>query len=129
MNKTIEQRLVQAEKLCKQVNARLTPIRRDLLALIYSHEAHLTAYELLRQLRTSYPNAEAMTVYRALDFLQKHHLIHRIASQNAYTACETPDHEHHAQLLLCEKCGHTEEVSTKILEDALQKMAKQNSSF
>ncbi len=65
-----------------------------------------------------------MTVYRALDFLQKNQLIHRIASQNSYTACETPEHDHHAQLLLCEKCGNTEEVSIGLLEKALQKMAK-----
>jgi Fur family zinc uptake transcriptional regulator len=125
MNKSIEKRLLQAEQLCQQAGVRLTDIRKDLLALIYAHGEHLTAYELLRLLRKDYPKAEAMTVYRGLDFLQKQHLIHRVASQNAYTACDTPEHNHHAQLLLCEKCGQAEEISVIALEKALQKTAKQ----
>jgi len=125
MNKSIEKRLLQAEQLCKQAGVRLTDIRKDLLALIYAHGEHLTAYELLRLLRKTYPKAEAMTVYRGLDFLQKQHFIHRVASQNAYTGCDTPEHSHHAQLLLCEKCGQAEEINAVSLEKALQTMAKQ----
>lgn len=127
MTKTTEKRLAQAEKICKQTSARLTPIRKDLLALIYSQDGHITAYELLRLLRVSHPKAEAMTVYRALEFLQQQQLVHRVASQNAYTACDTPEQSHHAQLLLCEKCGHAEEVSAPLLENALQTMVKQHS--
>lgn len=126
MTKAIEKRLKRAELLCGQARVRLTPIRRDLLTLIYSHGEHLTAYELLRLLRSTYPKAEAMTVYRALDFLQKQQLIHRIATQNAYTACDTPELNHHAQLLLCERCSHAEEVSAILLEKTLRKIAKKN---
>lgn len=122
---TIEERMSQAEALCERAHVRLTPIRRDLLTLIYSHNEHLTAYELLRLLRNTYPKAEAMTVYRTLDFLQKQQLIHRVASQNAYTACDTPEHQHQAQLLLCEKCGQAEEIKAAHLEEALHTMARQ----
>lgn len=125
MHPSTQKRLTQAELLCQQAGARLTPIRKDLLTLIYDHEEHLSAYELLRLLRNDYPKAEAMTVYRALDFLQKHQLIHRLASQNAYTACDTPQQHHHAQLLLCESCGQAEEINAIGLEKALQMIAKQ----
>jgi Fur family zinc uptake transcriptional regulator len=124
MNPSLEKRLVQAKQLCEQAGVRLTDIRKNLLALIYTHDEHLTAYELLRLLRETYPKAEAMTVYRGLSFLQEQKLIHRVASQNAYTACDTPEHIHHAQLLLCEKCGQAEEINATALEKALQTTAK-----
>jgi Fur family zinc uptake transcriptional regulator len=125
MQKKMEKRLVQAEQLCGKAGVRLTDIRKDLLALIYADGAHLTAYELLRVLRNTYPKAEAMTVYRGLDFLEKQGLIHRVASQNAYTACSAPNHNHYAQLLLCQKCGKAEEISAAALEKALEKIAEQ----
>lgn len=124
MELTLEQRLTQAELLCQKAGVRLTPIRKELLALIYSHRGHLSAYELLRLFRQTHPKAEAMTVYRTLDFLQEQHLVHRVASQNAYTACEMPQHSHRSQLLLCEQCGQTEEINLKTFEKILNSIAK-----
>lgn len=127
MKTLLEERLKQAELLCTQAHARLTPIRSDLLKLIYSYDIHLTAYELLRLLRKNYPKAEAMTVYRALDFLQKYQLIHRVESKNAYIACETPvHHPPHVQLLLCEKCGQAAEINAIYLKNALKELAQKN---
>lgn len=119
---SLEQRLLRAEQLCQLHKARLTPVRKALLALIYTHEQHITAYELLRLLRATYPKAESMTVYRALNFLQKQGLVHRIASLSAYTACDAPHHSYVTQLLLCERCGQTQEVNAPELARLLNKM-------
>lgn len=122
----LKNRLLQAEKLCKTTGARLTPIRKNLLLLIYSHNKHVTAYELLRLLRKNNPKTEATTVYRALSFLEEQQLIHRIESQNSYTFCDAPTQVHHHQILLCKSCHNTKEISINFLEEALKKAAKQH---
>lgn len=125
---TLKQRLAQAEQLCLLKGVRLTPIRKNLLSMIYQHDQPeaLTAYELLRQLRASQPKAEAMTVYRGLEFLQQQGFIHRIATQNAYTACDTPQHQHLTQLLLCEKCGQAQEIHALALVKTLQSLLEEH---
>ena len=125
MTTSIEKRLKQAVQLCQQTGAQLTSIRKTLLSLIYGHEGNLTAYELLRLFRETNPKAESMTVYRALDFLQKQHLIHRLASKNAYVACDIPNESHQAHFLLCEKCRQSQEVRCKPLEKAAKNLSSE----
>lgn len=119
-------RLNEAEQICLAKGIRLTPIRKSLLEIIYSKTEKLTAYELLRLLRQSFPNAESMTVYRALDFLQTHGFIHRIATQNSYTACDTPQHHYVSQILLCEKCGQAQEINAAEISEMIQKTLLQH---
>lgn len=119
----IEAKLLQAENWCHKIQERMTPIRRHVLELIYRQNSHVTAYELLRLFREVQPRVEAMTVYRALNFLEKNGFVHRIASQNAYTACMTPEQSHHPQILLCENCRRVEELNFPILEVALEWVA------
>lgn len=118
----IEKRLKMAESLCKKTHTQLTPIRKELLSLIYQHHGYLTAYELLNLFRKTNPKAESMTVYRALDFLQKQYLIHRLESHNAYIACDIPHEEHLAYFLLCQKCHQTQEVRSSGLTKAANKL-------
>lgn len=125
MTISIESRLKRAEQLCQQTSSQFTPIRKTLLALIYSYKEHLTAYELLNLYRKENPKAESMTIYRALDFLLKQHLIHRLASQNTYVACDIPHEDHRAHFLLCEKCGRSQEIRSTHLEKAIKKIANE----
>lgn len=120
--KSPEQRLQEADALCKQQGIRLTPLRETLLKLMYLNPAPLSAYELLRLLRQTHPQAEAMTVYRILHFLENHHLVHRITSCNTYAACLTPEHPHQPQLLICERCGSSTEIEEKSLAQAVKKV-------
>ncbi len=123
MTASIEKRLKKAKQLCEQSGAQLTSIRKTLLSLIYSQEENLTAYELLHLFREINPKTESMTIYRALDFLQKQHLIHRLASRSSYAACDIPDESHQAHFLLCEKCGQSQEVRSKSLEKAAKNLS------
>jgi Fur family transcriptional regulator, zinc uptake regulator len=129
MSSNIEKRLKQAEALCQNAGARLTFLRKSVLALMYIHEEHLTAYELLRLLREQNPKTEVMTIYRALDFLQEQKLIHRIASQNAYTTCHTPHHSHYVYFLLCQRCRQTQEIDAKPLEKVMRVISKEYKFF
>ncbi len=125
----VQFRLTKAEKLCQSYRVKLTPLRKTLLQLLYENKAPLTAYELLRLLRKFYPKIEAMSVYRILSFLEKYHLIHRVLSCHAYAACNIPEHQHHPQLLLCEKCNHSEEIETESLKQAMDDISTKYAFF
>ena len=55
-------------------------------------------------------SAKPPTVYRALDFLERRGLAHRIASISAYVACDHAGPDHAAAFLICDCCGATAEV-------------------
>ena len=54
-------------------------------------------------------SAKPPTVYRALDFLVRMGLAHRIESLNAFMACDVGACERSTIFLICEKCGGAEE--------------------
>jgi Fur family zinc uptake transcriptional regulator len=99
-----------AGALVEARGADLTPLRRDVLALVASQPRAVTAYELLDQLAKARGPVHPPTVYRALEFLQAHGLVHRIASLAAYVACDHPHEAHASHLLVCRECGRVEEL-------------------
>jgi Fur family zinc uptake transcriptional regulator len=104
--------LARAERLCQARGARLTPQRRRVYELLVGAGEPLTAYELLRRLGGDGGNPAPPTVYRALDFLQAHGLVHRLASRNRFVACDHPEHgDHGGVFLVCGRCGHALEWS------------------
>jgi Fur family zinc uptake transcriptional regulator len=117
--------LAEAETACKARGARLTEQRRDVLRALLEHGHPLGAYDLIEKLRPETGRSPApITIYRALDFLQQHGLIHRLEMLNAFVACP---HSHRAgeriTFLICEQCNHVEEVLTKEIDQALQGLA------
>ncbi len=126
MEKTLQQRLKQAQVICKEHGAALTALRIDVLRLIYESTVPLGAYDLLRKLRITKPNAEPPTVYRTLEFLQKYHLIHRIESDNAYIACDQPNVQHQGHFLLCQQCGLAIELQDERIKTAIEMCAAEN---
>lgn len=105
---------------------RMTPLRTEILALIAQAKHPITAYELLRQLRTSRANSEPPTVYRVLDYLQDNRLIHKIANNNTYVACDKPHKPHLGQIFLCKKCGHSFETHDTNVINIIEEYAKKN---
>ncbi|MGC9007798.1 MAG: Fur family transcriptional regulator [Halothiobacillaceae bacterium] len=111
--------LNQAETLCQNHGARLTPLRRRVLELIWaSHEA-VKAYDILSRLSSEDHTVKPPTVYRALDFLLEQGLVHRVDSLNAFVGCSHPDKPHEARLLICTRCGRVDELATPELDDAI----------
>ena len=124
---TLKSKLSQAEHLCKTQKAQWTPLRKEILTLVYTSAFPISAYDLLRKLRKSRPKAEPPTVYRTLEFLQKHRLIHRIEKENAYFACEYPEHHHPGYFLICLQCGEVNEMDAPILEKTILEYTQQHS--
>lgn len=103
--------LATAERLCAESGARLTPLRRRVLELVWASHRPLGAYELLDQLTAEGHKPAPPTVYRALEFLLEQKLVHRIASRNAFLGCTHPGASHAGYFLLCDECGNAEEIA------------------
>jgi Fur family zinc uptake transcriptional regulator len=127
MSPSVDARLEQAEAHCRAQGAQLTALRREVLHLILAADAPLTAYQLLDQLRASRKSAVPPTIYRALDFLLQHRLVHRLERLNAFIPCVEADHDHHdVQFLICGKCGTVAEIEDSATAQALSDAARKH---
>ena len=116
----LEQALDQAETLCQAHGARLTPLRRRVLELVCASHAAIKAYDLISRLSTEDHRVKPPTVYRALDFLLEHGLIHRVDSLNAFVGCSHPHEPHEVRLLICDACGDIRELANPAFDQALE---------
>ncbi|HZB93769.1 MAG TPA: Fur family transcriptional regulator [Stellaceae bacterium] len=119
----IEDALDRAAQLCAARGARLTELRRQVLQLVWRGHEPVGAYAVLEALRRSHAGAAPPTVYRALDFLIEHGLIHRIESLNAYVGCPRPERPHVSQFLICGGCGATAELDDPAMAAAVLRRA------
>lgn len=118
----VQAALATADRLCQASGARLTPLRRCVLELVWNSHKPLGAYELLDRLTAEGHKPAPPTVYRALEFLLEQKLVHRIASRNAFVGCSHPGAVHSGYFLLCECCGNAEEMAdNRALVSAVEK--------
>ena len=117
--------LVRAEARCRELGTRLTTIRRKVLEALLGDHRPLGAYDIAD--RVSPPQGRRVapiSVYRALDFLVEHGLVHRLSTRNAFVACP---HEHTANevvaFLICETCGGVDEDGAAGLQKAMALVA------
>jgi len=116
--------ITKARQVCEKRGARLTTTRGEVLKLLAQHEGAVGAYDLLAQLQKLDPNAKPATIYRALDFLSQQGFVHKIESINAFVMCHhISDCNHPVQLLICDECGHVDEIQSDHLDLALRTMA------
>ncbi len=109
----VDAALEQAAEHCNALGERFTPQRKQVLALLLEIGQPVTAYQLLEHLREQMPGAQPPTVYRALEFLQRVELVHRIDANNTWLPCalDCGEHEHgKPQLLVCADCGRAREL-------------------
>ena len=115
----------QVESACARQGLHLTPLRRQVLAILAESAGPLGAYAIIDQLSRLEGKAIAPpTVYRTLEFFLDHGFVYKIESRNAYAPCEHLGHAHHGALLLCEKCGRSDEIEVVKLDRLLQEAAK-----
>lgn len=111
--------LADAEDVCAGRKVRLTLQRRRVLEIVAESHCAIGAYEILEHLTVGGKRPAPVTVYRALDFLMEHGLVHRLASLNAYIACPHPGARHGAQFLICKRCGTIGELSNATVQRAI----------
>jgi len=119
----IKTALKEASRICHERNGRLTEQRKRVLELVWKSHKPVGAYVVLEQLRAEGFNGAPPTVYRALDFLLEHGLIHRIESLNAYTGCAHPGEQHTGQFLICLQCQRVAELDDPKVKNAISNSA------
>ena len=107
----LDEILAEAERICGGRKARLTERRRRVLEIVAESHAAIGAYDIIDRLAADGGRPAPITVYRALDFLMEHGLVHRLASLNAYVSCPQAGAEHGAQFLICHHCGAIGELA------------------
>jgi Fur family zinc uptake transcriptional regulator len=113
-----------AETRCESHGQKLTPARRRVLELLMQAGQPVKAYDLISAFSAQAGEvAKPPTVYRALEFLEREGLAHRIESLSAYVACSGEPGAHAAAFLICDCCGRTVEVAAPV-DAALRDLAK-----
>ena len=102
---------------------RMTAPRRRVLDLLLQAGEPMKAYDLIARFGEDGQAAKPPTVYRALEFLERRGLAHRIASISAYVACSHGADDHAAAFLICDCCGAAQEIAAP-LGDGLRKAAE-----
>lgn len=105
----IDHHLAIAEQICRESGSRFTKLRSHVFELILQADGAVKAYDLLDQIRPDMGSPKPPTVYRALEFLSKLGLIHRVEALNAYVACDHTHEGHAAEFFICETCKSVEE--------------------
>ena len=114
-----------AEALCNKSGQRLTALRRKVLELVWQSHRPAKAYDILDNI-SDVASAKPPTVYRALEFLLKNGLIHKLNSLNAYVGCSHPEAHHECYFLVCSSCGDIKECCDAKLARAIATTAKKN---
>lgn len=113
-----------AEAICAERRLQFTPIRRRVLELLLEDHRAMGAYDILEQLAAEGLGSQPPVAYRALDFLVKHGLAHRIEALNAYAACVHIDHDHVPAFLICRTCKAVAESEAELSHGKLGQAAK-----
>jgi len=99
-----------AERICERRGSRLTGQRRDILNCVAESHSATGAYDIVERMAARGSRPAPITVYRALDFLLAHGLVHKIESRNAFIACSHSHDGEPAALLICERCALVAEL-------------------
>lgn len=102
--------LADADRRCGAAGERLTAPRRRVLEMLLEAGGPVKAYDLMAMFGPAGETAKPPTVYRALEFLGRTGLAHRIESLNAYMACRLGEASHAAGFLICDCCGAAREI-------------------
>ena len=103
-------------QLLKESGHRLTPQRLMILSAVRNASDHVTAAQILDQVKQSYLYIDASTVYRTLSVLKEMRLISETVmggGEHRYEWIEQERHHH----LICRNCDSVTQVDHKYLED------------
>ena len=105
-----EKLISRAELVCAQRGSRFTKQRKQVLVSVAESHNAVGAYEIIERMASGGEKPAPITVYRALDFLLEHDLVHKVESRNAFVACNRSHSEASPALLICERCGTVDEI-------------------
>ena len=96
---------------CKSLDLKFTPLRKDILYILWHAKKPLKAYEILEKLLETKNNSTPPTVYRVLIFFLESGIVHKIESIQSYTLCSAPKKQFSSELLMvCNDCHSVSEI-------------------
>ena len=113
--------LTAIERFCAERQLRFTALRRRVFTWLWQSPKPLKPYELLERLGGA---AHPPTIYRTLDFLKQHRLIHHLPSLGAYLCCRHPQKHAVCCVLLCPQCQAARECCDADLAAQVQGLAR-----
>jgi Fur family zinc uptake transcriptional regulator len=116
--------IARAERTCERRGSKLTGQRREILSSVAQSHSAVGAYDIIERMAEHGPRPAPITVYRALDFLLAHGLVHKIESRNAFVACSHSHEGQPAALLICEACGTVAELDAPEIFERITAKAK-----
>ena len=97
-----------------------------MLELVWESHKPAKAYDILKKLAKDKSAMMPPTVYRALDFLLKNGLVHKINSLNAFVGCSHPGLHKQCYFLICSKCDEVTECCTVKLDKVIGNTTNDN---
>ena len=116
--------IARAERTCERRGSKLTGQRREILSSVAQSHSAVGAYDIIERMAKHGPRPAPITVYRALDFLLAHGLVHKIESRNAFVACSHSHEGQPAALLICQTCGTVAELDVPEIFERIVQRAK-----
>lgn len=106
-------------KALRERGYRLTPQRSLILDILHHANKHITAEEILNEVRARYPKVNKSTVYRMLEVLKRLGLVDEtdLGGDRLFYHHVEKGHHHH---LVCQRCGRVFDVEEEII-DSLKK--------
>ena len=112
--KDVEYVIGQVESQLTNSGARLTAKRKLVLSCLLESQKAMSAYEVVAYAKDEFDEVlPVMSVYRILDVLQEHDVVHKLQLANKYVACShiCCDHSHQVpQFLVCSRCAKVREI-------------------
>ena len=102
--------ITSAQKYCLNNGLRLTAPRLYVLSILGNENEPMGAYDVLKKLSLYIKTPKPPTVYRALDFWQKHGFVHKIESLNAFITRHENYQDKDTHFLVCDGCNSVQEL-------------------
>jgi len=107
----------------KKKGLKLTPQRILITDIIHDAKGHITANEIIENVRSNMPGVNKSTIYRTLDILEEAGCVYKSEQGNEFIYHH--DHEGHHHHLQCSRCGKTiscdEDLFTSVQKSVMKK--------
>lgn len=119
--------LDRAQKIAQESGHRWSETRTQVYHALLMVNKPVTAYELLDIVADKYERStKPASIYRSLDALMDLGVVAKIESANAYIVCQNPECTHQHIFLICDQCGHIDEIadhgiSSQLMKDATER--------
>ncbi len=122
----LDEAMKKAVAICQHQGLQFTPLRKKVLQMVWQDHYPTKAYDILGKLNQRGASAKPPTVYRALDFLLKYGMVHKLHSINAFIGCSHPQQHRACYFLICSQCGEVRECCNSSLDQVISNTSSKN---